>query len=311
MVSATNPVTLTVDGNKAITGTFTLDSYTLITATAGTGSGSVSLDPAGGVYSYGTVVTVTATSSPGSTFTGWSGAVVSAANPVTLTMDGNKAITGTFTLDGYALTTSTTGTGSGSVGLDPAGGVYSYGTVVTVTAVADAGSTFTGWDGAVVSATNPVTLTMDGNKAITGTFTLDSYTLITATAGTGSGSVSLDPAGGVYSYGTVVTVTATANTGSTFTGWRRRRGECNQPGYVDDGRQQGHHRDFHTRQLYADHSYGRDRQRFAQPRPSRWRLLARHRGDGDGHREHRLDLHRLERGRGECNQPGHADDGRQ
>ncbi len=211
----------------------------------------------------------------------------------------------------FLLTTSTTGTGSGSLGLDPAGGVYSYGTVVTVTAVANTGSTFTGWDGAVVSAANPVTLTMDGNKTITGTFTL--------------GQLCADHGHGRYGQrfgqprpgGWRLLVRHRGDGDGHLKPWldlrrlERRRGECNQPGHADDGRQQGRHRHLHVGQLYADHGHGRYGQRFGQPRPIRWRLLVRHRGNGDGGRKHRLDLHRLERRRGECNQPGHADDGRQ
>ena len=44
---------------------------------------------------------------------------------------------------------------------------------------------------------------------VTATFTLNSYALTTATAGTGSGSVSLNPPGGDIHHGAVVTVTAT------------------------------------------------------------------------------------------------------
>jgi hypothetical protein len=56
--------------------------------------------PTAGVYTYtyGTVVPLTATAHTGSIFSGWSGDLSGSANPITLTLDGNKAVTATFTL---------------------------------------------------------------------------------------------------------------------------------------------------------------------------------------------------------------------
>jgi len=68
----------------------------------------------------------------------------------------------------YTLTTSTTG--PGTVTLNPAGGTYDEGTVVTVTATPASGSTFTGWSGALSGATNPTTITMNANKSVTAAF---------------------------------------------------------------------------------------------------------------------------------------------
>jgi hypothetical protein len=39
---------------------------------------------------------------------------------------------------------------------------------------------------------------MDATKAVTATFTLNQYPFTTATNGNGSGSLTLDPAGGIY-----------------------------------------------------------------------------------------------------------------
>jgi uncharacterized repeat protein (TIGR02543 family) len=122
----------------------------------------------------------------------------------------------------YTLTVNTVGTGSGSVTLDPPGGTYDEGTIVTLTASADAGSTFEGWSGAASGTANPVTVTMDGDKTVTATFDLippPQYTLTVNTDGAGSGSVTLDPPGGTYDEGTVVTLTASPDAGSTFEGW--------------------------------------------------------------------------------------------
>ena len=111
-------------------------------------------------------------------------------------------------------------TGSGSVILDPAGGTYNAGTVVTLTAQADSGWQFSGWSGDISGSSNPATVTMDSNKTVTAIFTQlppAQYTLTVST--TGSGNVTLDPAGGTYDAGTVVTLTAQADSGWQFSGW--------------------------------------------------------------------------------------------
>jgi hypothetical protein len=136
------------------------------------------------------------------------------------------------------LTVATAGTGSGTVTSAPAGiscGVdcshtYPEDTEVTLTATADAGSTFVGWSGDC-AGTGGCNLTLDTDKSVTATFNADpdpaTHDLTVATAGTGSGIVTSAPAGiscGVdcshtYPEDTEVTLTATAGPGSTFVGW--------------------------------------------------------------------------------------------
>ncbi len=61
--------------------------------------------------------------------------------------------------------------GSGSVALNPSGGTYDAGTVVTLTATPAAGYQFSGWSGDLSGSTTPATITMNGNKNVTATFT--------------------------------------------------------------------------------------------------------------------------------------------
>jgi hypothetical protein len=185
------------------------------------GSGSVLLDPPGGVYAAGTVVTLTASAAAGWSFAGWSGALTGVANPASVTVNGETAIEAVFVADpvpeyGLAVNVS----GSGSVLLDPPGGVYAAGTVVTLTASAAAGWSFAGWSGALTGVANPASVTVNGETAIEAVFVADpvpEYGL--AVNVSGSGSVLLDPPGGVYAAGTVVTLTASAAAGWSFAGW--------------------------------------------------------------------------------------------
>ena len=213
VVSTTNPYTVTMDGSKVVTATFTEDEYTLEVNLVG--QGAVTKDPDQATYLFGDVVTLTATADLGWTFAGWSGDVVTVTNPYMLLMDASKVVTATFTQDEYTLTVNVVG--NGAVTKDPDQATYLYGDGVTLTALADAGWTFAGWTGDLTGDTNPDTITMDGNKVVTATFTKDEYTLDVDVVG--QGAVTKDPDQGTYAYGDVVTLTAVADPDWMFTGW--------------------------------------------------------------------------------------------
>ena len=88
----------TVDGNEyysdVVSGIVTQE-FTLTVTTEGSGTGTVTANPAGLAYQAGTTVTLTATPDPGSSFEGWSGAC-SGTGACVLTMDADKAVTARF-----------------------------------------------------------------------------------------------------------------------------------------------------------------------------------------------------------------------
>jgi uncharacterized repeat protein (TIGR02543 family) len=109
--------------------------------------------------------------------------------------------------------------GSGGVELNPPGGVYDQGTVVTLTAIPDLGWEFGDWDRDLDGSTNPHAIVVDSDKKVTAVFLgLEEFTLTVETVG--SGSVALDPPGGIYYSGTVVTLTPIPASGFAFSGWR-------------------------------------------------------------------------------------------
>ena len=63
------------------------------------GSGSVTLDPAGGTYNADTEVKLTPVPDTGWAFNGWSGDLIGYSNPETIVMDKDKTITATFNED--------------------------------------------------------------------------------------------------------------------------------------------------------------------------------------------------------------------
>lgn len=147
------------------------EQFTITTSV--TGTGSVALNPPGGIYDEGASVTLTATPASGFQFANWSGGMSSSTNPATVTVNANLSVTANFTevTEPDQFTLSTSVNGSGAVTLSPPGGVYDEGTVLILTATPAANFDFARWSGDVTGAVNPVSITMDGNKSVTATFT--------------------------------------------------------------------------------------------------------------------------------------------
>ena len=117
---------------------FDLKTPSLTLKTSGTGTGKIS-GTAAGTYTIGQVVELTATADAGSDFKAWTPASCGSA----FKLDG--AVTCTAQFDSkVTLSLSKTGTGLGTLG-GIAAGTYSSGQNVSLTAMPDANSNFTGW----------------------------------------------------------------------------------------------------------------------------------------------------------------------
>jgi uncharacterized repeat protein (TIGR02543 family) len=132
------------------------------------------------------------------------------------------AIESGSTSTNFSLTTNVTPSGGGSVTRSPNATTYASGTVVTLTAAASSGYSFTGWSGDASGTAASVNVTMNSNKTVTANFTTStgtSYTLTTTVSPTGGGTVTRSPDAASYTAGTVVTLTATPASGYTFSSW--------------------------------------------------------------------------------------------
>jgi uncharacterized repeat protein (TIGR02543 family) len=209
-ISATDTVTSSISGSQnGITVIYSLNIAT-------TGSGAVSRSPDQSNYNSGVTVALTATPATGWSFNYWSGDLTGSTNPMNITMNSNKVVTATFTQNstGYALDVNVVG--QGSVTRNPDQASYAPGTSVQITATPLGGWTFSGWSGGATGSTNPLTVTMNGNKTITATFIQNIYTLTVNVSG--SGSVNRNNPG-PYHLNNVVQLTASPSSGWTFTGW--------------------------------------------------------------------------------------------
>ena len=106
--------------------------------------------------------------------------------------------------------------------VDKTGGSYDEGSSVVITAIPDEGYEFIEWSGDASGNTNPLSLTMTGDKTITATFGRIQYTLNVGVVGQGSVTKEvINPAktSEEYNSGTVVRLNATPDTGWIFKSW--------------------------------------------------------------------------------------------
>jgi len=250
----TTPVcTIAVTGAPTLANAiFAWNRYELTVVRTGAGAGRVAADwgevDCGALcsddYGHGDTVTLTASAEPGSVFVGWSGASCSGTDPCDVEMTQAQAVEARFAAATQTLTVARDGSGSGVVTADVGAiscgsgcsGSYSYGTRVTLTATADAGSTFAGWSGACSGeTTSSCTVGVDETNDVTATFALAPHLLTVSLAGDGAGDVYSAPGGigcgsdcsEALAPLTIVELTAVAATDSSFAGWT---GACSGTG---------------------------------------------------------------------------------
>ena len=239
--SGTTPTCeVTLAQAASVTATFDIAQYAVTVTKGGNGMGTVA---GNGItcgatctvmVDHGTMISLTQTPGTLSVFAGWGGACTGTAGCM-VTVTGPTTISANFALDNLTLFVTKGGNGAGTVTSAPAGincgadcdQTYIANQMVTLTATASTGSTFTGWSGGGCTGTGTCTVTMTAATTVTATFTLQTFALTVTKAGNGAGNVTSNPAGiacGVdctqsYNYNTMVTLTAAPSTGSTFTGW--------------------------------------------------------------------------------------------
>lgn len=187
--SGTGTCVVTMTVPRAVTATFTINSYLLTVSKNGTGTGTVTSDVAGincggdcsESYTHGAAVTLTATADGGSAFSGWSGGGCSGTGTCVVAMTEVRNVTATFDIATFALNVAKTGDGSGTVTSSPVGidcgsdctETYTTGTMVTLTAAAGVGSFFNGWSGEGCSGTGTCIVSMTVARSVTASFLLE------------------------------------------------------------------------------------------------------------------------------------------
>ena len=231
---------LVADADVTVSAAFGIETHSVSVTKSGGGSGTVTgsgIDCGGTcevTVPHGTTVALTATPTGTGAFAGWGGDCSGTA-PCMLTVTGDVAVNAAFIQQNFTLVVARAGLGSGTVTSSVPGincgpdcdEEYTSGQLVTLTAVADASSVFTGFSGSGCSGTGPCVVTIGPTNVVTANFALQQYPLTVSTTGTGAGRVTSTPTGincgadcdETYDHGTSVTLTPAPAVGSTFTGW--------------------------------------------------------------------------------------------
>lgn len=219
--ASTATIYVKMDSDKDLTALFNpVPLYYLNTSAGGPGQGTVSVDPNRSVYQEGSLVSLIASPLNGSYFDSWLGEnrTVSFTQVV---MDADKDITALFkkeeSVPEFTLEVSPAGNGSGSILFDPPGGVYTKGTVVTVTAAPAEGSVFDGFSGDVNGTAPSVMVSMESDKQISAEFSLKNSEEYEYTIREGAGGV--------------LEVTFLSNTGADFVDTQVRKNGGGITGY--------------------------------------------------------------------------------
>lgn len=237
-VEATDAKILTV--SKAYTmkvaGGGVAQQFQLSVDKSGSGTGSVSGNgiDCGATCSVtlaeGTMVSLTATPAAGSVFNGWGGACTGTGICV-MTLGTNITVTASFT-QRYQLTINKSGSGTGTVtgnGIN-CGATCSVfldkDTAVSLTALPDGGSLFTGWSGAC-GGTGACNTTMSADQLVTASFAPVTQQYTMTVTKNGSGTVTSSPKGincgkrcsKTFATGTNVKLTAKPAKKHLFLGW--------------------------------------------------------------------------------------------
>jgi hypothetical protein len=223
--------------------------FTVIVQKAGDGTGTVTSTPAGidcgatcsAQFEQQTTVSLNAAAAPGSTFAGWSG---DCSGVDACMVTGEAGVIARFIVPASSnhLHVDIAGPGTGTVSSAPSGiscapscdADFATDTLVTLTASAAPGSTFSNWSGGSCSGGTPTcTVAMNTNHSVTAIFNaavpIPMSTLTVQRTGSGSGTVTSAPSGincggggscsASFPTGSTVTLTATPAAGSTLTGW--------------------------------------------------------------------------------------------
>jgi uncharacterized repeat protein (TIGR02543 family) len=175
--------------------------------------GTVTKNPNKATYHYGEGVQLTAVPATGWSFANWTGNATGTNNPVSVTIDGNKAVTANYAQIEYSLAITSP---HGTVTKNPDKATYHHGDVVQLTAAPAAGWWFVNWTGDAAGTSNPVSVTINGNKTVTANYTQNGFTLTITSA---HGTVTKSPDKAIYGNGEVVQLTATADHDWLFLNW--------------------------------------------------------------------------------------------
>jgi uncharacterized repeat protein (TIGR02543 family) len=243
---AVNPTTVTMNKDKHVTAVFErrysliINNQLVIGSLVSFNEGSILVSPApdgDGKYTSGTVVTLNAVPSSGYDLKSWSGTDDNYSDPTTVTINSDKTLSVNFfqrfslTIGNQLVIGTSVILDTGAVLIDPPPGgdsKYTSGTVVTLTALPNAGYDWKSWSGTANDNAKTTKVIIASDKYVSVTFnpryalTVNGQVVTGASVGVTGGSVSVNPAAGtdqLFTKDIVVTFTALPASGYRFDHW--------------------------------------------------------------------------------------------
>jgi uncharacterized repeat protein (TIGR02543 family) len=208
IVSTSPSYTFSLSGSTPLVANFTSAPVDTLTVFANPGNGGIV--SGSGTYADGSQQQISATANPGYVFTGWSDSVTTNPRTVTVPPGGVTYIAEFSPTDLLVVVADPTNGGTVS-----GGGTYADGSQIQISATANVGYAFAGWNDGVT--TNPRIVTvLPGGVSYAANFVPQTDVLFVladpAAGGTVMGS-------GTFPDNSQQQISATANTGYVFTGW--------------------------------------------------------------------------------------------
>ena len=173
----------------------------------------------GGVYPMGATCTLTATENDGWIFAGWTenGVTIPANITYSFNVNCNRTLVANFILNSYYIVVMANPSSGGTVS---GAGSYDHGSIVTLTATANAGYSFVNWknNGNIVSTDATYSFIATSSESYIATFSMNSYNVNVTASPTSGGNVS---GSGTYNYGEIITLSAMPNENYTFVNWTK------------------------------------------------------------------------------------------
>lgn len=195
----------------------TTSTFAINTGAFPDGAGSIS---GGGEYLNGTTVTVNANPAEGYRFISWTedGVIVSTSQEYSFEVGDNRNLQANYALKQLTITLNSLPANNigGSV---QGGGIFTYGTEITISASENLGFTFDGWKekGVVTETNSSYTFVVREDRELTGLFNGEQYNISASVApDVSNGTVSGE---GEYYYGDIVSLEATPEDGYYFIRW--------------------------------------------------------------------------------------------
>jgi len=182
-------------------------------------AGTVS--PATAEAEEGDSIQLTASANEHWLFDRWGGDHSGTGNPGSVLMNSDKSVTALFIKRDYLLKINLTGEGSVQEEIVQQKATdYEHGTIVQLTADAEEGWVFSGWEGDIVGDENPATIEITGEKEVTAVFERLEFALTINVEGEGEVSQKIVQAKSTdYPFESVVELTAKPSTDWGFSHW--------------------------------------------------------------------------------------------